>query len=177
MRCEYKEDKVLKMDIDKEKWKMQIVSNYQIFGKIPEELRNDKEFVLGIIEQMPNGVIYQLSKISEELKDDKEVGLKLVEKDPDLISYLSRRLMNDKEIALTCLKHKQGTLHHLPYVLVDELVENQVIKKEAKNNHDSLKENEENKASAIKYLEVFVLEEKLQNDLPTNNVKVKKPKV
>jgi hypothetical protein len=131
------------------------------FRNISYEKLDNKEFVLKAIDVLPKGKSYLFRKLSESLKDDKDVALKIVAKSYECMTFISRRLMADKEVALVCLQQEGSSLQYVAYDLVDDLVENGVNDKD----------------SALKYLEKLVIKEALDKELSSKEDKSKKLKI
>lgn len=147
--------------ITQDKYLAKITEDPDFFRKINFIKLNNKEFVLKAIDVLPKGQSYLFRKLPEALKDDKEVALKMVNKSYTCMEIISNRLMNDKDIALACLKQDGSSLEYLGYNLLDELIDNGV----------------KDKNGTIKWLEVFVLKNELETDLPKQEIQPKKIKI
>lgn len=148
-------------DMSEEQYLELISHTPSLFSKIPEELRDKKEFILKAIDVFQYDREFYLRRMSERLKDDKDIALKMVTKNFGCMEYLSARLLKDKEIAIACLKHKDSDLAYLHFDLVDELKKNGITER----------------LSAIKYCEAFLLKEELKEELSENRSEVKKAKL
>lgn len=131
------------------------------FDKMPQELKDNKEFLLKALDNIKFGNSVSMWRISEQLRADKEVILKMIDKYPQSIRLASDDLRKDKEVALAAYKKSHESLAYFHSSLIDEI--------------DDM--GFENLSQITKYLEASVLEDALQKDLPSNNQVIRKAKL
>lgn len=148
-------------EVNQEQYLEQLIKKFSLFDQVPLELKDDKIFMLKVIDIIPSGQEFYIQTMSDRLKDDKEVALKMVTRNFLYMSYISPRLMKDKEIALVCVKQEKGDLAYLHFELWDELKANGSLEKE----------------EAIKYLEKMLLKEELKTELIGNSNETRKHKI
>jgi hypothetical protein len=89
-------------------------SCHRYMERASDRLKNDKEFVLKLIEEWKADIQIQaqfcLRYASDRLKNDKDVVLAAVKKDGFFLEFASDRLKGDKEVVLAAL---QTNLHYL----------------------------------------------------------------
>jgi len=86
-----------------------------------ERFRTTKDIVYDLVSKYD---YYTLDYVDEAFKDDKELVLTAIEKSGDAIKFSSKRLKNDKELALKALKNGQGDIL---YYLSDTLKEDRDV--------------------------------------------------
>lgn len=182
-----------------------ISKNMDSFVSIPEQLKNNKNFILKLINYLDEdakGLIYYLPDI---FKDDKEVIIELMKSDGDLLKYVSdnlkdddfiviravnsnwdaisfasERIKNDKAITLKMVEN-DGLVYKL---LPEKLQEDKEIALAAykKNPYVLIAfpkelKNEVKGQDVIKYLETAIFKESLASELSENQIKNKKIKI
>ena len=75
--------------------------SYDVYKVLCRELQNDREIVLGIME---NDIYPIREGRAEELRNDREIVLKTVQEHGDALEFASDNLKNDKEIVLSAIK-------------------------------------------------------------------------
>ncbi|KAF0972517.1 hypothetical protein FDP41_009420 [Naegleria fowleri] len=76
-----------------------------------EQLRNDKKFVLEMVQQYGIGVPFDFNK-------DRDVVLAAVKKNGKALQYVERQFKSDKEIVMEAIKQNKKALEFLPKVLL-----------------------------------------------------------
>lgn len=76
--------------------------SYDVYKVLCRELQNDREIVLGIME---NDIYPIREGRAEELRNDREIVLKTVQEHGDALEFASDNLKNDKEIVLSAIKN------------------------------------------------------------------------
>ena len=66
----------------------------------PEELKNDREFMLQAVKQDGNALLYA----SKELKNDREIVMEAVKQDGTALQYASAELKGNREIVMEAVK-------------------------------------------------------------------------
>lgn len=139
--------------------------SYSILEKMSDELRNDKNFIMEIINLEHNFEVLGFTT----LKDDKDVVLAACAKSPRSIVSASKRLQNDFDVVLCVVQQPSLTLNFLH----SELVNDKKIVLTALKAHPRNKEHiseqlqsEIGNHDPIQYLESFFAKEELQSILP-----------
>lgn len=80
-------------------WVSTIKNNPKYMQNTPKELRNDKKFLLQIVDTRPEVLEY----VSDELKSDKEFILAALLIESQCLKYASKELRNDKEVIICAI--------------------------------------------------------------------------
>jgi hypothetical protein len=142
-------------------------------------LKDDKDIVLTAVKEYGVAIEYA----SDKLKDDREIALEAVKNESFAFAHLSDRLKNDKEIAIIALKKNGYLFEKMSQELRQdkELMRKAYIQKTAALKYFPEEIQKEVKGlipnQVVKYLEVLMLKESLENELPNQENKPKKLKL
>lgn len=131
------------------------------FDKIPQELKDNKAFLLKALDNIRFNNAIAMWRLSEKLSSDKELILKMITKYPWSIRIASEELRKDKEVALAAYKESYQTLNYFHSSLIHEIEDRNFY----------------NPSQIVKYLESAILEEELQKDLSSTNQHIRKSKL
>lgn len=102
--------------MNREEFYQFIEKNPKRVNVLPEDVRDNKEYMLYALEKLPWSFMY----FSDRLKDDEEIVKKAVEKDGNLIRYASINLRDNVEIATIALEASIYAFEHLSENLRDD---------------------------------------------------------
>lgn len=112
----------LKNDADVAFVALGVHTNYLYF--CGELLRNDKSFILTILESIgntPGITIPDITLISEQLRDDKDVAIAFVSKNGYLLKNISQRLQKDYDVVLATLKNDITVFSSIDNLLFNDI--------------------------------------------------------
>jgi hypothetical protein len=93
--------------------------NYKAGKFIGDNLKSDESFILKVRELYPDASI--LKYVNDSLKDNKELIIKAMNCSPRILTwYLSKKLLNDKDIMLKAVVHAQYSMNHVGDKLLND---------------------------------------------------------
>jgi len=104
---------------DRELIKLALSTHDQAYMHIPEDLREDKEFIEQVMSKEINTLVFEL--FPEKYKNNPDVALKAVTDDGYSLRYLSEQLRDDKKIVLTAVGKQPSAVEAASERLRDDI--------------------------------------------------------